>query len=336
MGHWMDIGNREFIYSIVYDMLNKSKANKYRTLTGDTLCSFCRCCSTPSGWLKFISWQLLLLLFCWTCRAEFTALAAAAIAAAAATADIGVDVLIFTGAGNLFTVGVVALPITLFDDADNAANADAAAAAAEEDVVDVLPPFGPKQSTRPLTCSNWAVRKKSLMASWLMFTSPLYMNRSRFSTSEAHTSRKMTIGCSHGLAFSNFRKYGEQALSTTLCAVNERVSQAMVTSTKSSSSRRCRNEDRIDDWKSFHLSEYCCWSFVTVRGEACGETGASILMPVVLLFSVVWMRVDSVMLDTVGWPVDSHRTIIEDDERAIETTHNQLDITIILYCFIVN
>lgn len=236
------------------------------------------------------------------CRTELTELATAAIAAAAATADMGVDVFIFAGADDLFADGVSLPP---FDAAaDNAAKAEAAAAFAatddDEEVAD-LPWLGPRQSTRPRTCSNCAVRKKSLMASWLMFTSPLYMKRSRFSTSEAHTSRRITMGCSHGLALSSLRKYGEHALNTTLCAVNERVSQAMVTSTKSSSSRRCRNEDKIDDWKSFHLSEYC-WgvSCAEVRGEACGETGGSILTLVVLLFSVVWMSVDSVIVDTAA------------------------------------
>lgn len=45
----------------------------------------------------------------------------------------------------------------------------------------------------------------------------------------------------------------------TLWAVNDRWSHANVTSTKSSSSRKWRNDDKIDDWKSFHLSAYC-WS----------------------------------------------------------------------------
>lgn len=45
----------------------------------------------------------------------------------------------------------------------------------------------------------------------------------------------------------------------TLCAVNDRWSHASVTSTKSSSSRKCRNDVNIDDWKSFHFSAYC-WS----------------------------------------------------------------------------
>lgn len=45
----------------------------------------------------------------------------------------------------------------------------------------------------------------------------------------------------------------------TLWAVNDRWSHANVTSTKSSSSRRCRKEVSIDDWKSFHFSAYC-WS----------------------------------------------------------------------------
>ena len=45
----------------------------------------------------------------------------------------------------------------------------------------------------------------------------------------------------------------------TLWAVNDRWSHANVTSTKSSSSRKCRNEVNIDDWKSFHFKAYC-WS----------------------------------------------------------------------------
>lgn len=42
--------------------------------------------------------------------------------------------------------------------------------------------------------------------------------------------------------------------------MNDRWSHANVTSTKSSSSRKCRNDESIDDWKSFHFSAYC-WSF---------------------------------------------------------------------------
>jgi hypothetical protein len=43
-----------------------------------------------------------------------------------------------------------------------------------------------------------------------------------------------------------------------LWAVKLLLSQASVTSTKSSSSRRCRKLLRMLEWKSFHLREYCC------------------------------------------------------------------------------
>lgn len=89
----------------------------------------------------------------------------------------------------------------------------AASSAAVDDVfvsavklVDRGNPFdcGPVTSAKPRTCSNCAVFKKSLNCSWPMCTSPLYINRSKLSTSSARMSRKMTIGCSHGLAFSSF------------------------------------------------------------------------------------------------------------------------------------
>lgn len=60
------------------------------------------------------------------------------------------------------------------------------------------------------------------------------------------------------LTLSKSRKYGLQAERTTLCAVKVQLSQASVTSTKSSWSLRLRNELRMLKWKSFHLSEYCC------------------------------------------------------------------------------
>lgn len=189
-------------------------------------------------------------------------------------------------------------------------------------LVDMGNPFdcGPVTSAKPRTCSNWAVFKKSLNCSWPMCTSPLYIKRSKLSTSSARMSRKMTIGCSHGLAFSsfltiwnlkkkltqncrkytrkleqsrqyrhlNYLKYGLHALRTTLCAVNDRISQANVTSTKSSSSRKCRNDDKIELWKSFHFRAYCC-------SDGDGETARSIFVVVVLLFSVVCNKVDSVI-----------------------------------------
>lgn len=73
-----------------------------------------------------------------------------------------------------------------------------------------------------------------------------------------------------------------------MCAVNDRISQANVTSTKSSSSRKCRNDDKIELWKSFHLRAYCC-------SDGDGETARSIFVVVVLLFSVVCNSVDSVI-----------------------------------------
>lgn len=190
-------------------------------------------------------------------------------------------------------------------------------------LVDSGNPFdcGPVTSAKPRTCRNCAVFKKSLNCSWPMCTSPLYMNRSKLSISSARVSRKMTIGCSHGLAFSSFLnsnarekkqlnqidnnlqhtktirnehrivvylKYGLHALRTTLCAVNDRISQESVTSTKSSSSRKCRNDDKIELWKSFHLRAYCC-------SDGDGDTARSIFVVVVLLFSVVCNNVDSVI-----------------------------------------
>lgn len=92
----------------------------------------------------------------------------------------------------------------------------------------------------------------------MCYVDNLDTNRSKLSMSFCWTSRSITMGCWHGLAFSSRRKYGLQAESTTLCAVNEQPSHASVTSTKSSSSRRWRNEDKMDEWKSFHRSEYCC------------------------------------------------------------------------------
>lgn len=57
---------------------------------------------------------------------------------------------------------------------------------------------------------------------------------------------------------SRFRKYGLHAERTILCAVKLQLSQASVTSTKSSTSLSWRTELRMLDWKSFHLREYCC------------------------------------------------------------------------------
>lgn len=186
----------------------------------------------------------------------------------------------------------------------NALTAAAAAAVAPTDADDVFVPLmgadvvivdvdrprdcGPVTSAKPRTCSNWAVFRKSLNCSWPMCTSPLYMKRNKLSTSSARTSRNITMGCSHGLAFNNFLKYGLHALNTTLCAVNDPLSQANVTSTKSSSSRKCRNDDNIELWKSFHFNEYCC-------SDGDGDTGGSIFVVAVLLFSVVCSRVDSVI-----------------------------------------
>lgn len=62
----------------------------------------------------------------------------------------------------------------------------------------------------------------------------------------------------NALTLSRFRKYGLHAERTILCAVKLQLSQASVTSTKSSTSRSWRTELRMLDWKSFHLSEYCC------------------------------------------------------------------------------
>lgn len=42
-----------------------------------------------------------------------------------------------------------------------------------------------------------------------------YTHLNKFSTSSERMSRRITIGCSQGLALSNLRKYGLQALNTT-------------------------------------------------------------------------------------------------------------------------
>lgn len=62
----------------------------------------------------------------------------------------------------------------------------------------------------------------------------------------------------NALTLSRFRKYGLHAERTILCAVKLQLSQASVTSTKSSTSLSWRTELRMLDWKSFHLREYCC------------------------------------------------------------------------------
>lgn len=57
-------------------------------------------------------------------------------------------------------------------------------------------------------------------------------------------------------------KYGLHAESTILCALQVCPSQARVTSVKLFSSLKCRNEDTILLWKSFHLRKNCCWSAI--------------------------------------------------------------------------
>lgn len=94
------------------------------------------------------------------------------------------------------------------------------------------------------------------------------------------TSLRMTMGCWHGLALSSLRKYGLHADRTTLWAVKEQPSQANVTSTKSSSSLKCRNDDSIDEWKSFHRSEYCCSGEVSPPiGQSEGAISTPMVMP---------------------------------------------------------
>lgn len=103
-----------------------------------------------------------------------------------------------------------------------------------------------------------------------------YLNK--FSISFCWTSLSITIGCWHGFALSSFRKYGLQAERTTLWAVNEQPSQANVTSTKSSSSRRCRKEERMEDWKSFQRRAYCCSGEVS---PPIGQSEGAISTPMV-------------------------------------------------------
>lgn len=88
------------------------------------------------------------------------------------------------------------------------------------------------------------------------------------------------MGCWQGFAFNSLLKYGLHAESTTLWAVKEHPSQAKVTSTKSSSSRRCRNEDNILEWKSFHRSAYCCSGEVSPPiGQLKGAISTPMIVP---------------------------------------------------------
>lgn len=107
-----------------------------------------------------------------------------------------------------------------------------------------------------------------------------YLNK--FSISFCWTSLSITMGCWQGLAFNNLLKYGLHAESTTLWAVKEQPSQAKVTSTKSSSSRRCRNEDSILEWKSFHRSAYCCSGEVS---PPIGQIKGAISTPMIVPFN---------------------------------------------------
>lgn len=112
---------------------------------------------------------------------------------------------------------------------------------------------------------------------------------------EFSTRKKINRRKINKLVKETYLKYGLHALRTTLCAVNDRISQASVTSTKSSSSRKCRNDDKIELWKSFHLRAYCC-------SDGDGDTARSIFVVVVLLFSVVCNNVDSVISLLIAIP----------------------------------
>lgn len=113
-------------------------------------------------------------------------------------------------------------------------------------------------SASPLTCNICAVFRKSDSCSWPICTSPLYIKRRSDSMSFSLTSRKITMGCWQGFALRSLRKYGLQAERTTLWAVKEQPSHANVTSTKSSSSRKWRKDERMLAWKSFQRRLYCC------------------------------------------------------------------------------
>ena len=52
---------------------------------------------------------------------------------------------------------------------------------------------------RPLTWSISAVRRKEEILSWSTATSPAYMKLSSSRRSSSRTSRRITIGCWHGL-----------------------------------------------------------------------------------------------------------------------------------------
>lgn len=113
-----------------------------------------------------------------------------------------------------------------------------------------------------------------------LFSFYLTTHLNRLSISFCWTSLSMTIGCWHGLALRSLLKYGLQADRTTLWAVKEQPSHANVTSTKSSSSLKCRNEDSIDEWKSFHRSEYCCSGEVSPPiGQSEGAISTPMVMP---------------------------------------------------------
>lgn len=91
------------------------------------------------------------------------------------------------------------------------------------------------------------------------------------------TSFKMMMGCFDGFSSSNVLKYGLQAESTILCALQVCPSHANVTynttfschlkfkhksfqltSVKLFSSRKCLNDETMLFWKSFHFKKNCC------------------------------------------------------------------------------
>jgi hypothetical protein len=67
---------------------------------------------------------------------------------------------------------------------------------------------------------------------------------------------------------SKLLKYGLHAERTILWALHVCPSQAKVTSVKLFSSRKCRNDDTMLLWKSFHFRKNCCWSAIFERFQS--------------------------------------------------------------------
>lgn len=97
------------------------------------------------------------------------------------------------------------------------------------------------------------IRRDSLL--WPTLTLPLQKLKTNFGV----TNRRV-----HALTFNNSLKYGLQADRTTRCAFRLFPSQASVTSTKSSSSRRFSKADVMLLWQLFQRRQKCCVSTIVI------------------------------------------------------------------------